>query len=149
MSSLFKTAGGTTAKGRDWAREAERRSAPVVDRLQAGLFLRYRAATGARETDSFQRDAKTWAFFEHAVLPELEKFTFFDKERETFVDPGAALGEGMFHLWTVTDLGLDQEGPPNTLNAIEELAHFLCAVYQTKPIDDRQRRNWFGLGAKR
>jgi hypothetical protein len=46
-------------------------------------------------------------------------------------------------------LGLDQEGPPNTLNAIEELAHFLCAVYQTKPIDNRPRRNWFGLGAKR
>ncbi len=149
MSSLFKP-GGRTVKGEDWARVAERRSSPVVTRLQAGLFLQYQAATGAREFDSFIRDAKTWALFEHAVLPELENFTFFDKTREAFVSPSAVLADGMFHLWTVTDLGLDQEdGQADTMAAIMELAQYLCSVYQTKVVDQRaDRRNWFGLRPK-
>jgi len=115
-------------------------------RLRAGLLLRYQAATKAAENDVFQRDAKTWALFEHAVLPELANFTFVDKSRDVFVSPSAVLADGMFHLWTLTELGLDMAGRPTTLTVISELANYLCAVYETTHVDRRKRRrNWFGL----
>ena len=147
MSALFKPRANRKNTGsEDWAKLADRRSAPIVVRLRAGLFLRYTSATGAREFDTFLRDAKTWALFEHAVLPELDNFTFFDKSRETFVAPPAVLADGMFHLWTVTDLGLDLDGRPTTIGVIGELAHYVCAVYETKRLDRRaQKRNWLGL----
>ena len=145
MSALFRTRGQSPAL-ENWAKLAERRSSPVVIRLRAGLFLRYHSAIGAKESDAFLRDAKTWALFEHAVLPELENFSFFDKSREIYVSPSAVLADGMFHLWTVTDLGLDDNGQTTTIAVITEMAHYLCAIYETTRIDRREvKRNWFGL----
>jgi hypothetical protein len=151
MSSLFrsrlKSEIGTT---QDWAKIADRRSSPTVVRLRAGLFLRYQTATGAREFDTFLRDAKTWALFENAVLPELKNFSFFDKSRQATVSSSAALADAMFHLWTVTDLGLDLDGRPTTIAVIGELARYLCSVYQATRLDRRSRkRNWLGLTSTR
>jgi hypothetical protein len=145
MLALFKP-GRTSSKSENWAKTAERRSAPTALRLRAGLVLRYQTATGAKEFDTFLRDAKTWALFEHAVLPELEKFSFFDKSRERTVSAAAVLADGMFHLWTITELGLDLNGRPTTIGVISELAHYLCAVYEASRIDRRSGpRNWLGL----
>jgi hypothetical protein len=147
MSALFKPRAEIKPnRSEDWAKIADRRSAPTAVRLRAGLYLRYHSTTGAKEFDTFLRDAKTWAIFEHAVLPELENFTFFDKSRQTLVSPPAILADGMFHLWTVTDLGLDLDGRPTTIAVIGELASYLCSVYETNRVDRRaQRRNWLGL----
>ena len=148
MSSLFRP-GGRSRRGEEWARIVERRSSPTFLRLRAGIFLSYQTATGAKETDYFERDAKTWALFEHAVLPELEDFTFFDKSREIFVSPSAVLADGMFHLWTSTDLELEEDGRPTTVAAVTALAHYLCTIYETKKIDRRSgKRNWLGLNRR-
>ena len=149
MSALFKPRRNNSAL-EDWVRLAEQRSSPVIVRLRAGLFLSYHAATGAKESDTFERDAKTWALFEHSVLPELAKFTFFDKSRALYVSPPAVLADGMLHLWTVTDLGLDDDGRPTTIGIISELANYLCTLYETKRIHKRApRRNWLGLSSER
>lgn len=147
MSALFGPRGKSKAGLHDgWAKAADRRSSPTVIRLRAGLFLAYQAATGAQEFDTFLRDAKTWALFEHAVLPELDNFSFFDKARDTTVSSPAVLADGMFHLWTVTDLGLDLNGRPTTIGVIGELADYLCATYETARVDRRtKKRNWLGL----
>lgn len=147
MSALFRPRTKTkTNASEDWAKLADRRSSPTVVRLRAGLFLRYQAATGVSEFDTFIRDAKTWALFEHAVMPELDNFSFFDKSRQTTVSSAAGLADAMFHLWTVTDLGLDLDGRPTTIAVISELANYLCAVYETTRIDRRRsKRNWLGL----
>ena len=149
MSSLFERPSPASGLPQDWAKIANRRSAPAMVRLRAGLFLRYSATTGARESDTFIRDARTWATFEHAVTPELENFNFFDQTRQIFVAPSAVLADAMFHLWTVTDLGLDESGRPTTLTVITELAHYLCSVYETAPIDQRTpKASWLGLNRK-
>jgi len=147
MSALFRRRSGVKANStEDWVKLADRRSSPTSVRLRAGLFLRYQAATGVKEFDTFLRDAKTWAVFEHAVLPELDNFSFFDKSRQATVSSPAVLADAMFHLWTVTDLGLDLAGRPTTIAVISELAKYLCAVYETTPLDRRaRRRNWLGL----
>ncbi len=145
MCALFKRRGRPNPT-QNWTKIVDRRSAPTVVRLRAGLFLRYQAATGVKEFDTFIRDAKTWAIFEHSVLPELADFTFYDKNRQTAVSAAAVLADGMFHLWTVTDLGLNLDGRPTTIGVIGELAHYLCAIYETKRVDRRaQKRNWLGL----
>lgn len=145
MSALFKP-DRRSAPSEDWKKIAQRTSLPVERRLCAGIYLSYHAATGAKEADTFQRDAKTWAVFEHSVLPEVEKFTFFDRSRETYVAPAAVLADGMFHLWTVTELGLDSDGRPTTIAVITELAAYLCTLYEATRIDSRApRRNWLGL----
>jgi len=148
MSALFRPRRNPSTP-EDWVKIADRRSSPTEMRLRAGLLLRYQAATKAGENDTFLRDAKTWALFEHAVLPELTNFTFVDKSRDIFVSPSAVLADGMFHLWTLTELGLDSAGRPTTLAAISELANYLCAVYETTHVDRRKRRgNWFGLSRR-
>ncbi len=145
MSALFQPRRAACAS-EDWLQTACRRSTPTEIRLCAGLFLSYQAATSAGEQDTFQRDARTWALFEHAVLPELENFRFFDKSRAGFVAPSAALADGMFHLWTATDVGLDSSGRATTLAVIGELANYLCALYETTKVDRRKgTRNWLGL----
>jgi hypothetical protein len=150
MSALFKPHRKTRAPQENWAKIAERRSSSIEARLRAGLFLRYQAATGAKEFDIFRRDAKTWALFEHAVLPELEGFTFFDRSREIYLSPSAALADGMFHLWTETDLDLDDERRLTTVSVVSEMATYLCALYEAKRIDKRdQGRNWFGFNPTR
>jgi hypothetical protein len=150
MSALFKARRGHTPGLENWEKLAERRSSPVVVRLRASLFLSYHAATGFNESDAFTRDAKTWALFEHSVLPELENFSFFDKSREIYVSPSAVLADGMFHLWTTTDLGADEEGRTTTITAITEMAHYLCALYETTRTDRREsKRNWLGLSPTR
>ncbi len=115
-------------------------------RLRAGLFIRYTSATGAKEFDTFVRDAKTWATFEHAVLPELAKFTFLDKARNMRISEPAVLADGMYYVWTVTTLGRDLDGRPTTIGVISDLANYVCSVYEVQPLDRRAaRRNWLGL----
>jgi hypothetical protein len=150
MSALFRPRAKSANSTQDWAKIADRRSSPTDVRLRAGLFLAFSAASGAKEFDTFHRDAKTWAVFEHAVLPELDNFTFIDRGRQATVSSPAVLADGMLHLWTITDLGLDLNGRPTTIGVIGELAHYLCAVYETSPVDRRaKKRNWLGLNATR
>jgi hypothetical protein len=145
MSALFNLKPKTQGS-QDWVKISERRSSPPVVRLRAGLFIRYQSATGAKEFDTFVRDAKTWAAFEHAVLPELARFTFVDKSRQATVSEPAVLADAMYHIWTATTLGRDLDGRPTTISVISELANYLCSVYETQPIDRRAaRRNWLGF----
>lgn len=149
MSDLFKARGKIQGL-EDWAHLAERRSSPVVVRLRAGIFLSYHSATRAGEQDAFSRDAKTWALFEHSVLPELENFNFFDRSREAYVSPSAVLADGMFHLWTATDLAIDEQGQTTTIAVVTEMANYLCSVYDTTRTDRRAaKRNWLGLNPTR
>jgi hypothetical protein len=149
MSALFQPKTKVDTAGK-WAKIADRRSGPTAVRLRAGLFLSYHRATGAKEFDSFLRDSKTWAIFEHAALPELAKFTFFDKHRKAKVSEPAVLADAMYHLWSVSALGRDLDGRPTTIRVIGDLADYICQVYETEAIDRRAaKRNWFGLGSKR
>jgi hypothetical protein len=145
MSALFRRKPDRNTS-QDWVKIADRRSAPPVMRLRAGLFIRYTSATGAKEFDTFVRDAKTWATFEHAVLPELAKFTFLDKARNMRISEPAVLADGMYYVWTVTTLGRDLDGRPTTIGVISDLANYVCSVYEVQPLDRRAaRRNWLGL----
>ena len=149
MSALFR-ARPKPNMAENWAKIADRRSSPTVIRLRAGLFLRYQKATAAKEFDIFVRDAKTWAAFEHAVLPELTKFSFVDKTRQVTLSAPAVLADAMYYIWTVTDLGRDLNGRPTTIRVVSELANYLCAVYETTPVDRRARkRDWLGLNPVR
>jgi hypothetical protein len=143
MSALFKLTSEPRST-QDWAKIADRRSSTPVMRLRAGLFIRYQSATGAKEFDTFLRDARTWAAFEHAVLPELAKFTFMDRARAARVSESAVLADAMYHIWTVTTLGRDLNGRPTTISVISDLANYVCSVYETQPVDRRAaRRPWF------
>ena len=149
MSALFGLKRKRNAP-EDWAKIADRRSSTVVMRLRAGLFIRYSSATGAKEFDTFVRDAKTWAAFENAVLPELAKFTFIDKSRNAKISEPAVLADAMYHIWTVTTLGRDLDGRPTTISVISDLANYLCSVYDTQNIDRRNlKRKWLGLNGSR
>jgi hypothetical protein len=145
MSALFRRKPDRNTS-QDWVKIADRRSSPPVMRLRAGLFIRYTSATGAKEFDTFVRDAKTWATFEHAVLPELAKFTFLDKARNMRISEPAVLADGMYYVWTVTTLGRDLDGRPTTIGVISDLANYVCSVYEVQPLDRRAaRRNWLGF----
>lgn len=145
MSALFRLK-AKPAASEDWAKIADRRSSSPVVRLRAGLFIRYRAATGAKEFDTFVRDAKTWAAFEHAVLPEFAKFTFLDKARKAKVSEPAVLADAMYHIWTVTTLGRDINGRPTTISVISDLVSYVCSIYETQATDRRAaKRSWFGF----
>jgi len=145
MSALFRLK-AKPESSEDWAKIVDRRSSSPIMRLRAGLFIRYHSATGAKEFDTFVRDAKTWAAFEHAVLPEFAKFTFLDKARKARVSEPAVLADAMYHIWTVTTLGRDLNGRPTTISVISELANYVCSVYETLAADRRSvRRNWLGF----
>lgn len=123
----------------EWEKIADRRSSPTVVRLCAGLFSLYRRATGAKESDSFLRDAKTWAAFQQAAEPEMACFTFFDKTRDTTLTPNAVLADAMYYIWTIETLP-NTVGQPTTIGVIGELAMHICSRYETNAIDRRARR---------
>jgi len=120
----------------EWEKLADRRSSPAVVRLCAGLFSLYRRATGAKESDPFIRDAKSWAAFQQAAEPEMACFTFFDRTRDTTLTPNAVLAEAMYYIWTLPNT----EAQPTTIGVIGELAKHICLRYETTPIDRRIRK---------
>jgi len=128
----------------EWEKLADRRSSPAVVRLCAGLFSLYRRATGAKESDPFIRDAKSWAAFQQAAEPEMACFTFFDRTRDTTLTPNAVLAEAMYYIWTLEVLP-NTAGLPTTIGVIGELAKHVCSRYETTPID-RRGRNRASLG---
>jgi hypothetical protein len=123
----------------EWEKLADRRSSPTVVRLCAGLFSLYRRVTGAKESDPFIRDAKSWAAFEQAVLPEMACYTFFDRSRDTTLMPNAVLADAMYYIWTIESLP-NTMGTATTIGVIGELAKHICSRYETAPIDRRIRK---------
>jgi hypothetical protein len=123
----------------EWEKITDRRSSPIVVRLCAGLFLLYQRATGARESDPFLRDAKTWDAFQLAVLPEMASFTFFDRARDATLTPSAVLADAMYYIWTSETL-LDTDGESTTIEVIGELAKHICSAYEITVLDRRARR---------
>ncbi len=122
-----------------WEKIADRRSSPIVVRLCAGLFSLYRRATGARESDLFVRDAKSWAAFEQSVIPEMACFTYFDRSRDTTLTPNAVLADAMYYIWT-SEILPNPQGMPKTIGVIGELAKHICSRYEVAPIDRRARK---------
>ena len=123
----------------EWEKLADRRSSPTVVRLCAGLFSLYRRATGAKESDPFIRDAKSWAAFQQAAEPEMACFTFFDRTRDTTLTPNAVLAEAMYYIWAIESLP-NTMGTATTIGVIGELAKHICSRYETAPIDRRIRK---------
>ena len=123
----------------EWETIADRRSSPIVVRLCAGLFSVYRRATGARESDPFLRDAKSWAAFEQASLPEMACFTYFLRARDTTLTPNAVLADAMYYIWTLETLP-NALGQLTTICVIGELAKHVCSLYEITVIDRRARK---------
>lgn len=117
---------------------ADRRSANTAARLCAGIFLLYQRATGARQADPFERDAKTWSAFEQAALPEMCSFEFIDKTNRALRTPNSVLADVMGHIW-LADILPNAGKTPTTIQVITELANRIASTYEITPIDRRAR----------
>jgi len=114
--------------------------------LREGLIRLYCRETGAKQTDLFPLDAKTWAEFEAAALPEMACFNFVEKKRGRPFTPGAALAEAMKHIWMLDDKQLSDIGRQTTNGVIGALATYVCSGYEVTAVDRRNRnRNSLGL----
>ena len=117
---------------------AERRSTSAAARLCAGIFLLYQRETGARESDLFIRDEKTWLAFEQAALLEMFSYQFFDRSNRAERTPSSVLADLMGQIWLAETLP-NALGTPATIQVITELANRLAAGFEIIPVDRRKR----------
>ncbi len=118
---------------------ADRRSASAAKRLCAGISLLYQRATGARESDPFIRDEKTWIAFEEAALPEMRSFTFYDRSKNMMRTPASVLADAMGHVWMAKSLP-NALGTPATIQVITAITNQIASSYQIEPIERRGRK---------
>jgi hypothetical protein len=122
----------------DWTL-ADRRSSSAAARLCAGIFLIYQRQTGARQSDPFMRDAKSWSLFEQAALPEMSSFTFFDRSKNMLRMPSSVLADAMGHIWIAERLPYSG-AIPTTIQVVTELANRIAANYEISPVERRSRK---------
>jgi len=118
---------------------ADRRSSSAAARLCAGIFLLYQRSTGARESDRFIRDGKSWSAFEQAALPEMSSFSFFDRTRKIMRTPNSVLADAMGKIWMAEKLPYTS-GNPTTIQIVTELANQIAEAYEINPIERRSRK---------
>jgi hypothetical protein len=118
---------------------ADRRSSSAAARLCAGIFLLYQRQTGARQSDPFIRDAKTWSRFEQAALPEMGSFTFLDRKKNAMRTPNSVLADTMGHIWIAERLP-NSATIPTTVQVVTELANRIAAQYEIRPVERRSRK---------
>lgn len=120
-------------------KRADRRSSAAGARLCAGIFLLYQRDTGAKESEPFIRDARSWSAFEEAAMPEMVSFSFYDRSKNMMRTPASVLADAMGQIWMAEKLP-NVVGRPTSIQLVTELANRICSTYEVTPLERRTRK---------
>jgi hypothetical protein len=116
----------------------DRRHSPVEMRLRVGLWYQYHRSTRAGEFDPFPRDQYKRGKIEEALLPEILKYEFFDRETRLPVEASCALTTAVDFLWAHAEIGCNATGESMAVYAINAISGYLVHTFRVALLDRRK-----------
>jgi hypothetical protein len=116
----------------------DRRKSSVDMRLRVGLWYQYHRATRAGEFDPLPRNQHKRTALQEALLPEIHKYEFFQRESGCLVSPTSALSSAVDFLWRHSELGCNAVGEPMAVYTINAIVEYLSRTFKVAVIDRRK-----------
>lgn len=124
-------------EGMDRRRQDDRRQSPVDMRLRVGLWYQYHRATRSGEFDPLPRNQYKRSKLLEALLPEMQKYDFAQRDANSPVPPSCALSMAVDFLWSQPTLGCNAAGEPMAVYTINAISDCLVRTFQVSAIDRR------------
>jgi hypothetical protein len=118
--------------------QEDRRKSPIDMRLRVGLWYQYHRATRAGEFDALPRNQYRRMKIQEALLPEIVKYEFLQRENNSRVTPAHALSAAVDFLWSHHEVGCNPQGESTAVYTINAIAEYLVRTFQVTMIDRRQ-----------
>ena len=117
----------------------DRRHSSVGMRLRVGLWYQYHRATRAGEFDALPRNQYRRTKIQEALLPEIVKYEFLQRENNSRVTPSHALSAAVDFVWShQSEVGCNPQGESTAVYTINAIAEYLVRTFQVTMIDRRQ-----------
>jgi hypothetical protein len=107
-------------------------------RLRVGLWYQYHRATRAGEFDALPRNPYKRGKLLEALLPEMQKYEFRQRDNGSFVPPSCALSVAVDFLWSHPELGCNAAGEPMAVYTINAISDYLVRGFEVGVIDRRK-----------
>ncbi len=136
--------------GADRRIQGDRRKSSVDMRLRVGLWYQYHRATRAGEFDSLPRNAYTRSKLQEALLPEMHRYEFSQRDTNSGVNPSQALAAAVDFLWSHPELGCNAAGQPMAVYTVNGISEYLVRNFKVTVIDRRksERRSTAAAGSE-
>jgi len=116
----------------------DRRHSSIGMRLRVGLWYQYHRSTRAGEFDHFPRDQYKRGKIEEALLPEIFKYEFFQREQGGPIPASRALATAVDFLWAHPEIGCNAAGESMAVYAINAITYYLVQTFEVAVIDRRK-----------
>jgi hypothetical protein len=124
--------------GADRRAQEDRRKSSVDMRLRVGLWYQYHRATRSGEFDALPRNPYMRGKLQEALLPEMHKYEFSQRDNDLAVIPTAALAAAVDFLWAHPELGNNAAGEPMAVYTVNSLSDYLVRTFNVAVIDRRK-----------
>jgi hypothetical protein len=124
--------------GVDRRTQEDRRKSSVDMRLRVGLWYQYHRATRAGEFDALPRNAYMRSKTQDALLPEIHKYEFAQRDTDLAAAPSGALTAALDFLWSHAELGCNAAGEPMAVYTVNALSEYLIRTFKVTVIDRRK-----------
>jgi hypothetical protein len=125
-------------EGVDRRTHDDRRKSSVDMRLRVGLWYQYHRATRAGEFDALPRNLYMRAKVQDALLAEMHKYEFAQRETDAAVTPTCALTTAVDFLWSHPELGCNAAGEPMAVYTVNGISEYLARNFKVAVIDRRK-----------
>jgi hypothetical protein len=125
-------------EGIDRRTHDDRRGSSVDMRLRVGLWYQYHRATRAGEFDPLPRNQYTRNKLQDALLPEMHKYEFSQRDNNSPVPPSAALSSAVDFLWSHPQLGCNAVSEPMAVYTVNAISDYLVRSFSVTVIDRRK-----------
>jgi len=125
-------------EGDDRRVQDDRRRSSVSMRLRVGLWYQYHRATRAGEFDPFPRNQYRRDLIEQALLPEIVKYEFFQRDNQAATAAPAALAKAVDFLWAHPEVGCNAAGESMAVYAVNAISEYLVRTFTVGVLDRRK-----------
>ena len=125
-------------EGVDRRTQGDRRKSSVDMRLRVGLWYQYHRGTRAGEFDPLPRNPYMKSKLQDALLPEMIKYEFFQRDGGAEVTPSCALVNAVEFIWAHPELGCNAAGEPMAVYTVNGVSEYLVRTYKVTVIDRRK-----------
>jgi hypothetical protein len=118
--------------------QVDRRRSSVDMRLRVGLWYQYHRATRSGEFDPLPRNPYTRTKLQDALLPEVGKYEFANRDGSSAVPAKCALSIALEFIWAHPELGCNVAGEPTAVYTINSVSEYLVRSFEVRVIDRRK-----------
>jgi hypothetical protein len=125
-------------EGLDRRTQGDRRRSSVDIRLRVGLWYQYHRATRAGEFDFLPRNLYTRNKLQEALLPEMHKYEFSQRDNNSLASPSCALSAAVDFVWCHPGFGCNAASEPMAVYTVNAISEYLVRFFNVAVIDRRK-----------